>query len=66
MKSQRRNQLTVLIRIGSTDAWNVVRLPTDSEHISQTLGGCSNSCRSSRVIGVCNHKFNKIQPKNGF
>ena len=53
----------MLIRIGSTDAWNIVRLPTDSEHISQTLCGCSRSGRSSRCVRVGNLKINKIQSK---
>ena len=50
----------MLIRIGSTDAWNVVRLATDGEHVIQALGGCSTSGRSNRFIGIGNNKVNKI------
>ena len=51
-------QLTVLVGVGATDAWNIVGLPADCEDVGQALGGSSSS-----LVRIGNDKVDEIQSK---
>ena len=52
------SQLTVLVGVGTTDAWNIVGLPADCEDVCQALGGSSSS-----LVRIGNDKVDEIQSK---
>jgi hypothetical protein len=51
-------QLTVLVGVGATDAWNIVGLPADCEDVGQALGGSSSS-----LVRIGDDKVDEVQSK---